>query len=126
MEDCGIQKSLHAPFAVAAVTSLHAPDDAFGQVWNGTCAPTRTPRQILQLGADAISVPMRMAVVALWLLPVFGLFQRFMTEIADVKFTLDRPYFVDSTRFKNRFWSDVTPFEIAAAATAGSFLVKRL
>ncbi len=39
--------------ARAVITLLDAPDDAFGQVWNMPCAPTRTPREILRLGADA-------------------------------------------------------------------------
>ena len=39
--------------ARAMVTLPDAPEDAFGQVWNMPCAPTRTPREILKLGADA-------------------------------------------------------------------------
>ena len=113
----------YAPdIARAAVTLLDAPDDAYGQVWNMPCAPTRTPREILQLGADAIEVPLTMTSIPLWLLPLAGLFVRFMKEVADVGFTWDRPYVVDATKFKRRFWSDVTPFEVGAPATARSFV----
>jgi nucleoside-diphosphate-sugar epimerase len=113
----------YAPdIARAAVTLLDAPDDAYGQAWNMPCAPTRTPREILQLGADAIGIPMKMMVVPLWLMPVAGLFVRFMKEVADVSFTWDRPYHVDASKFTGRFWSDVTPFEIGAPATARSFV----
>lgn len=107
--------------ARAAVTLLDAPDDAFGQVWNMPCAPTRTPRDILQLGADAIGVPLKVTAVPLWLLPLLGLFSRLMKEVADVGFTWDRPYEVDASKFKRRFWSDVTPFEVGAPAMARSF-----
>lgn len=107
--------------ARAAVTLLDAPDDAFGQVWNMPCAPTRTPRAILRLGADAIGMPLKMTAVPLWLLPVFGVFSRLMKEVADVGFTWDRPYQVDASKFRRRFWSDVTPFEVGAPATARSF-----
>ncbi len=107
--------------ARAAVTLLDAPDDAFGQAWNMPCAPTRTPREILQLGADAIGVPLRVTAVPLWLLPLLGLFSRLMREVADVGFTWDRPYEVDASKFKRRFWSDVTPFEVGAPAMARSF-----
>lgn len=51
------------------------------------------------------------------------LFIRFMKEVADVGFTWDRPYAVDASKFKRRFWSDVTPFEVGAAETVRSFLV---
>lgn len=109
--------------ARAVITLLDAPDDAFGQVWNMPCAPTRTPREILQLGADALSVKLRIRAIPLWLLPLLGLFSRFPREVADVGFTWDRPYEVDATKFTRRFWSDVTPYEVGAPATALSFKV---
>ena len=108
--------------ARAAVTLLDASDDAFGQVWNMPCAPTRTPREILKLGADAIGVRLKIVSIPLWLLPGAGVFSRFMKEVADVGFTWDRPYVVDSGKFQRRFWSDVTPFEVGAPATARSFV----
>lgn len=112
----------YAPdIARAIVTLLDAPDDAYGQAWNMPCAPTRTPREILQLGADAIEVPLKVMAIPLWLLPLFGLFSRFMKEVVDVGFTWDRPYVIDTSKFARRFWSDVTPFEIGAPATARSF-----
>lgn len=107
--------------ARAAVTLLDAPDDACGQAWNMPCAATRTPREILRLGAEAIGVPLKLTAVPLRLLPLFGLFSRLMKEVADVSFTWDRPYIVDAGKFRQRFWSDVTPFEVGAAATARSF-----
>ncbi len=113
----------YAPdIARAAVTLLDAPDDAFGQIWNVPCAPTRTPREILQLGASAMAMPLKTLVIPLWILPVAGLFQRFMKEVVDVKFTWDRPYIVDSSKFARRFWSDATPFEIGTPATVRSFV----
>ena len=108
--------------ARAAVSLLDAPDDAFGQVWNMPCAPTRTPREILKLGADAVGLPLKIVAVPLWLLPLLGLFSRFMKEVVDVGFTWDRPYVVDARKFNQRFWSDVTPFEVGAPATARSFV----
>lgn len=107
--------------ARAAVTLLDAPDDAYGQPWNVPCAPTRTPREILKLGAEALGVPLRMTVVPLRLLPLLGLVSRPLKEVADVGFTWDRPYVVDASKFARRFWSDVTPFETGVPATARSF-----
>jgi nucleoside-diphosphate-sugar epimerase len=107
--------------ARAVVTLLDAPDDAFGQVWNMPCAPTRTPREILRIGARALGAPLRILAAPLWLAPVLGLAVRFLREMADVGFTWDRPYRVDAGKFTARFWSDVTPFEVGAAATARAF-----
>ncbi|MGH6965856.1 MAG: NAD-dependent epimerase/dehydratase family protein [Phenylobacterium sp.] len=109
--------------ARAALTLLDAPDDAYGQAWNMPCAPTRTPREILQLGADAVGAKLRLMVIPLWLLPVAGLFARFMKEVADVSFTWDRPYHVDASKFTQRFGFKPTPFETGAPAAARSFRV---
>jgi nucleoside-diphosphate-sugar epimerase len=110
--------------ARAAVTLLDAPDDAFGQVWNMPCAPTRTPREILKLGTDAIGVPLKVSSLPLGFLPLLGLFSRMVKEVADVGFTWDRPYMIDASKFKRRFWSDVTPFEVGAPAMARSFTAR--
>ncbi len=107
--------------ARATVTLLDAPDDVFGQVWNMPCAPIRTPRAILRLGAEAIGVSPKVLAIPFRLLPLIGLGSRFMKEVADVGFTWDRPYHVDATKFTTRFWADVTPFEVGAPATIRSF-----
>jgi nucleoside-diphosphate-sugar epimerase len=107
--------------ARAVLTLLDAPDDAFGQVWNMPCAPTKTPREILRLGADALQIKLRIRAVPLWLLPVLGLGSTFMREVWDVRFTWDRPYIVDGTKFTRRFGFAVTPYEIGAPATARAF-----
>ncbi len=108
--------------ARAVVTLLDAPDDAYGQVWNMPCAPTRTPRDILRLGAEALGIKLRIRSVPLKLLPLLGLVMPLLREMADVGFTWDRPYEVDATKFMRRFWADVTPVEVGAPATARSFV----
>jgi nucleoside-diphosphate-sugar epimerase len=107
--------------ARAVLTLLDAPDDAFGQAWNMPCAPTRTPREILRLGAEALGLRLRLRAVPLGLLPLLGLAVPFLREVAEMRFTLDRPYRVDATKFAARFWSDATPFERGAPATARAF-----
>jgi len=107
--------------ARAAVTLLDAPDDAYGQVWHMPCAPTTTPRKILELGATALQTPLKLTALPMALLPVLGLFSGFMRELVEMRFQWDRPYRVDANKFAARFWSDVTPFEIGAPAAALSF-----
>jgi phosphotransferase system glucose/maltose/N-acetylglucosamine-specific IIC component len=85
------------------------------------CAPTRTPRQLLQLAAAAIDVNLKIMAIPIWLLPVAGLFVRFMKEVADVSFTWDRPYHVDASKFTRRFAFTATPFEIGVPAAVRSF-----
>jgi nucleoside-diphosphate-sugar epimerase len=108
--------------ARAVATLLDAPDDAFGQAWHMPCAPIRTPRQILALGAQSLGLKLKLTALPLWSLPVLGLAVPMMRELAEMRFQWDRPYAVDADKFKKRFWSDVTPFEAGAAATALSFV----
>jgi nucleoside-diphosphate-sugar epimerase len=108
-------------FARAVVTLLDAADPDFGQAWHVPCAATSTPRQMLALGAKALGVTPRLAAVPLWMLPALGLFSPMMREFVEMRFQWDRPYHVDSGKFKRRFWSDATPFEIGMPTTALSF-----
>jgi nucleoside-diphosphate-sugar epimerase len=95
----------------AAVTLLDAPDDTFNQVWHVPCAPTLTPRQLLRIGADAIGEKLKIIAVPPSLLPLLGVVIPAMREFAEMRFTWNRPYDVDASKFAHRFWSDATPFE---------------
>jgi nucleoside-diphosphate-sugar epimerase len=106
----------------AVVTLLDAPDDCFGQAWHVPCAPIRTPREILELGAQSVGVSARISSLPLNLLPIAGMFSPFMRDLVEMRFQWDRPYHVDWRKFGARFWSDPTPFERGAAATINSFM----
>lgn len=112
----------YAPDIARAVVMLFdAPDDVYGQVWNIPSAPTKTPRQLLEIGADALGLPLKLLAIPLWLLPVMGLFHRFLQEVWDVRYTWDRPYLVDASKFTRRFDFAPTPFEVGIPATARAF-----
>jgi hypothetical protein len=84
----------------------------------------RTPRQILAVGAAAIGRKLRIRSLPLWLLPAAGFVSPFLREVAEMRFTFDRPYDVDSRKFGSRFWNDATPFEVGSPAAARSFLAQ--
>ena len=86
----------YAPDCARAVVSLlDAPDDAYGQAWHVPSAPTRTPRQILALGAAAIGVAPRAIGLPPALLRPLGLFVPPLRELAEMRFQWDRPYRVE-------------------------------
>lgn len=107
--------------ARAAVTLLDAPDDAFNQVWHVPCAQAKTPREMLQIGADAAGVKLKLMAMPPLMLSVLGLFAPMLRETGEMRFTWDRPYLVDTTKFARRFWSDATPFEVGIPATMRSY-----
>ena len=107
--------------ARAATSLLAAPDSAFGQAWHVPCAPTRTTREILRMAADALGVRLRLLTLPEALLGPAGLFSPFLRELKEMRFTWNRPYRVDATKFAKTFWSDATPFETGVRETALSF-----
>ncbi len=105
----------------AALSLLEAPDDAFNQVWHVPCAPALSPRQMLQIGADAAGVKLKVMALPSFMLQLLGVFSPAMRELSEMRFTWNRPYHVDATKFARRFWSDATPFETGIAATIRSY-----
>jgi len=118
----------YVPDIARAVASLlAAPDSAYGQAWHVPCAKTRTTRDILRIAAEALGA----APVRLFAMPEFAIAALgaagvgFLRERREMRFTFDRPYRVDASKFASAFWSDATPFEEGAARTAESFRVAR-
>ena len=109
--------------ARAAVTLLDAPDDAFNQVWHVPCAPARTARQLLQLGADAVGHKLKILAIPGPLLTILGAVIPFLGEYAEMQFTWNRPYHVDARKFSRRFWNDATPFEVGIPQTVRAFRI---
>jgi nucleoside-diphosphate-sugar epimerase len=103
------------------VTLLDAPDNDYGQAWHIPCAETKTPRQILALGAAILGRPLTLSTIPMWSWPLIGLFVPALGEVVEMRFQWDRPYEVESSKFKQRFWSDATPFEQGVAVTLQSF-----
>lgn len=103
------------------VTLLDAPEYVYCQVWHMPCAPTRTQRQIIQLGAAALGVKPNISALPIWALPILCLAMPILRELYEMRFRWNRPYHVNASKFSRRFWSDVTPFEQGVAATALSF-----
>ena len=107
--------------ARAALSLLDAGDDAFNQVWHVPCAPTRTPRQVLEIGADAIGQKLKLMAMPTLGLRLMGVFSPFLRECIEMRFTWNRPYHVDATKFARRFWGDATPLEVGVPETVRAF-----
>ena len=109
-------------FARSIVTIVEAPDDAFGQAWHVPTPPTKTLREAITIAADAMGVPAKISVVPSWAAKALGVFSPQIREAMELHYLIDRPYFVDSTKFRDRFWSDVDPLEQSIAETARSYM----
>lgn len=105
----------------AIVTLLDAGDDAFGRAWHMPCAPTRSSREILKLGAACTGAPLRLWAIPRLALDGLALVVPMLREMREMRFQWDRPYHVDASAWTARFWSDVTPFAQGVAETIRSF-----
>lgn len=109
-------------FARAIVTLVEAPDDAYGQAWHVPTPPTKTLRETLTIAAEAMGVPVRVTVISSGFAKILGVFMPQVREAMELHYLFDRPYYVDSGKFRERFWSDVEPLERSVADTARSYL----
>ena len=109
-------------FARAIVTLVEAPDEAFGEAWHVPTPPTKTLREAITIAADAMGVPAKISVVPGWLARLLAFIVPQIREAMELHYLTDRPYIVDSTKFRERFWSDVDPLEKSIAETAKTYL----
>lgn len=105
----------------AIISLLDAPDDVFGRVWHMPCAPTKTSRELLELAAQAAGKQLRLSVLPSFMLAGLAPFVNSLGNLKEMAFQWDRPFVVDASKWRTRFWSDVTPFEEGVAATVASF-----
>lgn len=105
-------------FARAMLTLLDAPDECYGQAWHCPNAPTRTLRDILTEAAALLNVKPRINVLPSALYGFMAMMSPPLRELAEMRFQTDRPYIVDTQRFRARFWSDATDWATGLRATA--------
>ena len=73
------------------------------------------------MGADAIGAKLKFMPISTLMLRMMGVFSPFLRECIEMRFTWNRPYIVDATKFSRRFWSDATPFEVGIPLTIKAF-----
>jgi nucleoside-diphosphate-sugar epimerase len=98
-------------FARALMSLIDAPDDAYGKAWHVPNDAARSLREVLNLAAKLIGVQPRISVLPKPLATILGLFQPELRELNEMRFQWDRPYRVDASKFRARFWSNATPLE---------------
>ncbi|MEQ1552246.1 NAD-dependent epimerase/dehydratase family protein [Sphingorhabdus sp.] len=108
-------------YARAVVTLLDASVRDYGKAWHVPCSATIAFRQFMEIAAAAIGVELKIRRVGEISTYLLGFLSRDVAEYREMHFLLDRPYLVDSSRFRDRFWSDTIPFETGIAQAVASF-----
>jgi nucleoside-diphosphate-sugar epimerase len=103
-------------FARALVSVAEDPE-AMGQIWHVPSSPARSTREVVEMIYDLAGSEAQSSVLPEGMLTIIGLFSPMMRQLKEMRFTRDRPYIVDHTKFAARFWDDWTPLEDGLRAT---------
>lgn len=107
--------------ARALISLIDAADGCYGQAWHVPCAPVRSLRAHLAMGAKALGVAPKLMALPHIAMPLLGLFMPFVGELYEMRFQTNRDYLVSHEKFGAKFWRDATPFEDSIPRTALSF-----
>lgn len=112
----------YTPDAGKATAILGNTDDAFNQVWHvPTTKEKLSNRQWIQMIADELKVAPKIQLAPKWLLHILGLFIPIMKEFPEMLYQYENDYFLDSSKFENRF-----KFKVTTPADGIRELVKNL
>jgi nucleoside-diphosphate-sugar epimerase len=111
----------YVPDIARALVSVGDANDAMGQAWNVPNAPDKTMRQVLQMFADELGVPLKIQTMPKPLMSVVGLFNADVRELKEMLYQWERPFHVDASKFSARFWDDPTPWDQGVTETAASY-----
>ncbi len=94
-----------------ALVLLAAAADAYGQVWHlPTASPPLTGRQLVELAAGELGVPVRFSVTPGWMVRMAGLVDTTLREVGEMLYQNEEDYVFDSSKFAARFSFAPTPY----------------
>ncbi|MFW2384063.1 MAG: hypothetical protein ACN4GZ_20085 [Acidimicrobiales bacterium] len=71
--------------------------------------------------ADTFGQPLKIQTLPKPLMSALGLFNGDIKELKEMLYQWERPFLVDGSKFADRFWSDVTPWDAGVTETARSY-----
>lgn len=118
----GNAKAVHTftytPDAARAVAVLGQAAQAFGQTWHlPTSADAMTGEGFVRLACELAKRPAKLQVAPTWLLAALGLFNPVLRENNEMMYQFESDYRFDSTKVKNAFGLEATPYRDGIAAT---------
>ena len=111
----------YTPDAAKATAMLANTDDAYNQVWHlPTSHEKLSGEDFIRLFSKEMHVPNKYSALPMWLLKMLGWFMPFMREMPEMMYQYNQDYFFDSTKFKKRFGTLATPYEIGVKETVAA------
>ena len=92
-------------------------DTALGRVWHLPSPETRTTREVIDLIFRAADTEPRLKVMSAWQMRAFGLVNRTVREINEMRYEFDEPFVVDASQAETELGLRATPLAEAVEQT---------
>jgi nucleoside-diphosphate-sugar epimerase len=106
------------------LVALGERDEALGRVWHLPSPETRTTREVIALAYQAAGTTPRIRVMPAWQMRAFGLVNRTVREINEMRYEFDEPSVVDASRAETELGLRATPLADAVEQTVGWYRAK--
>lgn len=108
-----------------ALHMLSARDECYNQVWHmPTFNPAPDGKEFIEKVAGALGVAPKYSVLKKWMVKTFGLFDHTVSELYEMLYQNEFPYYFDSSKFDDFFHFHPTPYDIGIRDTV-DFLHKK-
>jgi nucleoside-diphosphate-sugar epimerase len=92
-------------------------DDALGRIWHLPSPETHTTREVVDLVFRAAGTEPRLKVMPAWQMRAFGLVNRAVREVNEMRYEFDEPFVVDASRAETELGLHATPLAEAVEQT---------
>jgi nucleoside-diphosphate-sugar epimerase len=99
------------------LVALGERDEALGRVWHLPSPETRSTRDVIRLVYQAAGTTPRINVMPAWQMRAFGLINRTVREINEMRYEFDEPFIVDASRAQTQLGLRATPLADAVEQT---------
>jgi nucleoside-diphosphate-sugar epimerase len=101
-----------------ALVELSLREDTFGQAWNIPGAGTISGKEIAKIAGEYLNKNIRLKPVYKWMIQLFGLFDPFMREYAEMMYLNEKPVILDGSKYEKAIGPiPRTPYEIGIKET---------
>jgi nucleoside-diphosphate-sugar epimerase len=105
----------------AALATVGAHDDAYGQVWHAPGLRPLTQRDLLTLIAAEAGTQPAFGVIGMTMMRIGGLFVPAARETVEMMYQMTKPFIMDSSKFTTRFGIAATPIQAAIRESVAWF-----
>lgn len=101
----------------AAMAIVGCDESAFGEVWHTPTAPAWTQRQLVEKAFEISGMPPKINATNAWMMRLGGLFIPEARESVEMMYEFEKPFFLDSAKFTQKFAKEATSHSVGLERT---------